>query len=132
MEQMVGGCRPEVRGERGTSGVREFVRMDLRREACGLRTAEDSLPLVRREISLVNEHIAMRSEPSRRDRIDHFTAHEADVSVAATLEFRGSRRGPEEGPDDTEAADPPGLRPAAQVLSPVAGPGPNSTLTLDR
>src|SRR3989475_1733808 len=132
MEQMVGGCRPEVRGERGTSGVREFVRMDLRREACGLRTAEDSLPLVRREISLVNEHIAMRSEPSRRDRIDHFTAHEVDESVAATLEFRGNCMGPEEGPDDIDAGDPAGLRRGAQDLELVRGAESVSALHLDR
>src|SRR2546422_3069790 len=132
MEQMVRGCRPEVRGECGTPGVREFVRMDLRREACGLRTAEDSPPLVRREISVVNEHIAIRSEPSRRDRIDHFAAHEIDVGVDLTLEFRGNRMGPEEGPDDIDAGDPAGLRRGAQDLELVGGPESISALHLDR
>src|SRR5438445_6610139 len=110
MEQMVGRCRPEVRGECGTSGVREFVRVDLRREARRLRAAEDSPPLFGREVSVVNEHIAIRSEPSRPDRTAHLPPNETAYGAALTLEFRGIRCRPAGGPDDSNAGGAAGLR----------------------
>src|SRR5438093_10027865 len=64
--------------------------------------------------------------------MEHFTAHEIEVGVGLTLEFRGNCMRPEEGPNDIDARGPTRLRRDAQYLELVRGPQSVSALHLDR
>src|SRR5205807_9784764 len=103
MRKVVRRCRADFRCENRTAGVREFVRMDFRAEARGLRPRENASTLVHGEKSVVHEDIAERGETQTCDRIDHVTCDQFDVRVYATLEFGGNRMRSEEGPNHIDA-----------------------------
>src|SRR5438445_1402901 len=82
MQKVVRRCRADFRGENRTAGVREFVRMDFRAEARGLRSRENVSRLVHDEKSVVHEDIEERADTRTRDRIDNVTGAQGDVRRA--------------------------------------------------